>query len=212
MRVEDHPDIDLLITLIGHDLRGPLNVLTLVSDVLERSDSAPSPEMIARLRRSTDRMDRRIVEITEFARARFGGGIALARRPVQSTALMGAVARRVARSYPEIGSVPARVESCTADIDPDRAERAIFALVANALDRGGEPSIEGRAAEGGLEITVRDKGAPLANLDALHEPDRTCLELFLAAETARAHGGDASGHSTSSGTALTLRFPGPQKL
>ena len=199
-------DVDLLISMIGHDLRGPLNVMTLVGDILERSDSAP-PELLARLRRSTGKIDRRILELTEFARARLGGGIRVTPRPVDARGLLDSVASKIAGIYPDRDRVPTSAESRMISVDPDRVERAVVWLVCSSVDRGGDPAITARPVPGGFEIEVRDGGIPLDSVEALREPDRTCLGVFLAAEIARAHGGEATGQSSGDGTVVVLRFP-----
>jgi signal transduction histidine kinase len=200
-------DVHLLLGLVGHDLRGPLNVVSLASEVLESQDPPPSPRVIARLRRSTARIDRLIAEITEFVRLRFAGGRSVHRAATDVSALLDRTATRIAAEYPDHPRIAVESDAGTAAIDPDQLERALSWILVRRVELGASPRLRAVIAGGAVEISARD-GGPALDPAVFTEPDRKSIGLYLAAEIARAHGGDVECTSSDDETIVTLRLSG----
>lgn len=205
MRVEQS-DVDLLLVLVGHDLRGPLNVISLASDMLERVEGSPSPALIARLRRTTVRLDRLITEIAELVRVRMTDGLSLSRETVDVAELVERVRRRITSTCrQDAACIEIDADPGAVAIDSLRVERAIASIVASRFDEGATPRLRFTAGPGGLEVTISDPGPPVQQR-AFEVPERSTVRLFLAGEIARAHGGGATA-TAANGSVITAVFP-----
>lgn len=204
-------DVKLLLTTLGHDLRGPLSVLMLASDLLAKADAAPSSALLARVRRSTERMNDLLMEITQFVRLRFGDGLNPCPESIEAVTLLERVVERIASAYPGRDPVRFEADRCVLEIDPRLAELAICGAISDRLDTGAAPMIRASAGAAMVEIAITDAKPLIGGVNFLSEPTRACLGLYLAAEIARAHGGQATCQSTRASTELTLHLPRLQR-
>jgi signal transduction histidine kinase len=113
--------------------------------------------------------------------------------------------------------------SCTGWWDGHRLQQALSNLLINAIDYGrADSSVRvGLVCDESVKLTVCNKGATIAPdmLRGLFEPLRRGkqhregrdtglgLGLFIARETARAHGGDIEARSEGDETVFTLNLP-----
>ena len=73
---------DLLLGVLGHDLRNPLNAISMsIAMIVKRPEQAA--EIALRMRTSTERMRDMITDLLDFTRIRLGARLALQLRPVR---------------------------------------------------------------------------------------------------------------------------------
>jgi len=217
------------IGMLGHDLRNPLNALSVSAQQLERRGGLDErqAQLTRRILTSTERMDRMIRQLLDFARTRLGGGIPVLRA-------QGDVFDVVRRTVDELrASHPGRV--VTLEVhgdgrggwDADRLEQAVGNLVANALKYSPADSPVLVSAEGdgaGVVVHVHNQGAPIPPEELPHVFDAwrrgrrshpesgsaagLGLGLHITRQIVRAHGGQVQvSSSAQSGTTFTVRLP-----
>lgn len=211
---------DRLMAIVGHDLRTPLNALTMgAGHLLERDDM---PEIVTRLAgrmlRSAERMRRIIDLILDFTRVRAGTVI-----PLQPTSVrLEDVAREVIDEITMAGpttKIALRVEGDTTGTwDAERIRQVLANLLENAVAHGGGTvDLLVRGANELVEIAVHNGGDPIPPeaLARIFEPFRKStgsrglgLGLYIAREVARAHGGDIEVRSRpNDGTTFAVKLP-----
>lgn len=208
---------------VTHDLRNPLQVVLLQSQRLGRG--LPTPEAVARAAANVHaagrRMERMIRDLADAARVESGIALPLERRPVELRAF---VARLLDHSDGVLES--ARVENAVpeglppVDADPDRLDRVLVNLVANALKYtqgrvvvGAEPA--GRA----VRLLVRDDGPGLSReaqdrvFQRFYRADATDgeglgLGLHIVRALVEAHGGSVAVESRpGEGSTFSVTLP-----
>ena len=158
---------DELLAVVAHDLRNPLNTITLAADALleEMSESVHPGErrQVAIVRRSADRMNRLIQDLLEINRLE-SGRLALEIRPCPAEAIVRealetmrplAAASDITLECELIPHLP-RVQA-----DFARVQQVISNLVGNAIKftaPGGEIRIRAEAVGDEVRVEVRDTG------------------------------------------------------
>ncbi len=211
--------------VLGHDLRGPLQALSIGAEAILRRPDCGDPghaRAAAAIQRSARRMGRLVSDIMDFVRGQHGVGIPA----VPVTCDMGEVCREVADEL-QIAH-PQRVLSVTTsgDLvgswDRDRVVQAIANLLANALVHGRDP-IELRAFEEpdrqSVTTQVHNAGPPIPEelIPTLFDPFRQGptgapgglgLGLFIVQQIALAHGAYCTVLSSErAGTTFSIRWP-----
>jgi len=212
--------------VLSHDLRNPLNAITVSLDLLLRRAERPQEDRdhFARIRRAADRMKEMIETFLDFTRLRFGA-FPLSFGPAD----LGEVALGIVdemRSGGPDRQIHLRVQGEPRwSWDRARVAQAVANLVGNALAYG-EPSapvtVEVTANQHEAILTVNNRGAPIpaAFLAVIFEPfrrevrdrDRSPhglgLGLYIVQQIVLAHRGDIQVESNAEdGTTFTMRLP-----
>lgn len=212
------------IAVLGHDLRNPLASISACMDLLERKPSdEKAGNLVAIVHKSVLRMSRLIDDVLDLTRGRLGGGIPLAR---DSDGSLATVLRQVADEL--VASWPQRRIDAEFDLreavycDHGRIGQLCSNLVGNAITHGAPDRpilVRGTAGGGVFRLTVANGGAPIppATAERLFQPffrgmagpnqQGLGLGLYIAAEIARAHGGDLSVVSNPEETCFTFQMP-----
>ncbi|GAB3777223.1 sensor histidine kinase [Ramlibacter monticola] len=220
---------NLLLGMLGHDLRTPLGVVQMSATTLLRTDTPDDAQTraVARILTSSQRMAAMVKDILDFTQTTFGVTLPISPAPAD----MGVIARTIAA---EITTVlpDARVEvSLEGDLggrwDAGRIGQMISNLLANAAQHG-DPSqpVHVRIRGDGDEVSVRveNKGTPISP-----EAQRTIflplrqapaaqgelragssglgLGLYITREIAQAHGGSIEVASERDLTTFLVRLP-----
>ncbi|WP_426757069.1 ATP-binding protein [Myxococcus sp. Y35] len=217
------------IGMLGHDLRNPLNALSMSAQQLRRKGGLDERQgmLTERILSSADRMDRMIRQLLDFARSRLGGGIPVVRAP-------GDVFEVVRRTVEELrASHPGRVVQLEArgdgqgKWDSDRLEQAVSNLVGNALKYSPAESTVWVGAEGSereVVLRIHNRGTPIPAEDLPHvfgawrrgrraasdagAPSGLGLGLYITRQIVRAHDGEAQvASSAAEGTTFLIRLP-----
>jgi sigma-B regulation protein RsbU (phosphoserine phosphatase) len=214
-----------MVGIVSHDLRSPLNALTLGMDLLSRSDPTREQRLVLEnLARSVRRARRLIDDLLDFTLARIGRGLKVT--PVEFDA-HEAIANHL-RDLSLAHSGRRLVHQCdghgTAYADSDRLFQVLSNLVNNAVaygDRDSAITVTSRVGVDGLGVCVHNLGPeipeplrarlfePMVRGVEGDSPTRSVgLGLYIVAEIARAHGGHVHVDSRpEQGTAFTVSFP-----
>ncbi len=211
---------------LGHDLRGPLNVVIGTAELLvDRTRQAPYAHQVERVLSGGVQLGRLVDALLDYSKSTLGGGMALQR----STCTLGDVVAEeveLLRASLSDAAIALEVEGDThGEFDEVRIREALHNLVANAAKYGNADAEIGVSVTGGaghVVLAVTNFGAPLSG-DALNalfdplrrgsqaankgEPSSLGLGLFIVREIVRAHGGDVVADSARGRTTFTVTLP-----
>jgi signal transduction histidine kinase len=206
-------DKDLILAVLGHDLRNPLSAIKMGSAVLLRSAAitARDHNSAVTISRSADRMGQMVHDLLDFTRTRLGARLPISAERCDLSTICNRIAEEMRTAHPDR---PIAVEcdgDCAGQWDASRIEQLVSNLVGNAVQHGyrGTPvaiTLDGNQAET-VTVGVLNRGPaipewqrrsifdPLTRgVDPEAEADadqRTSLGLglYIAHEIASAHGG-----------------------
>ncbi len=213
-----------LLAVVGHDLRNPLNAISVTAQLLRKKADPALQPLVARVARCTLRMQRMIGDIVDFTRARIGGGLPISRQPCAARELCREVIDELSVVHPDR---PIRLEADDpgeGEWDALRLQQAVSNLVANGLQYsrpGTDVVVRVESLPDAVAISVRNEGPaiPASALARVFEPfkrreeqhpegSHLGLGLYIVAEVVRAHGGTVDVQSDdTAGTCFTLRLP-----
>jgi signal transduction histidine kinase len=193
--------------VLGHDLRNPLNAISMGAEALLRLSEDDKVKAVAeRIRSSTRRMAKMIEQLLDVARIR-AGGVSLAMHPGNVAEVCSTI-----RDELEGAQAPGRIAvdcrgNTAATFDPDRLSQVFSNLVGNALQHSapGTPvavTIDG-ADPDVVKVRICNEGTlPAERLKTLFEPFQSSgsqgglgLGLYIARQFVQAHGGDVEARS-----------------
>ncbi|PTL83520.1 hybrid sensor histidine kinase/response regulator [Vitiosangium sp. GDMCC 1.1324] len=216
------------IGILGHDLRNPLNAISLTARALRRRSPSQSHQQLAqRIEASAARMGNMISDILDLTRARLSGGIPLNLEPTSLLAVCQQVVEELTVAHPGRSIVlETRGEGEGEGIwDPERLAQVVSNLVGNALEHGSREETIFVRCETEPEwqvLEISNQGAPIPShqLATLFDPFRQGggsrsgrgsglgLGLFIVRELVEAHGGQVTVRSTEhEGTTFTVLLP-----
>lgn len=214
------------VSLLAHDLRGPLSTARLATDLLaQRTDSRDERHGLAtKIGHAIDRLDHMIRDLLDANRIRAGERLPLRLGACDLCALAGRVAEE-ARALHGDRFVVTCDEPTHGTWGEEELYRALWNLVINAV-KYGDPAVPitltvGRANDM-ARVSVHNAGAPIpldeqAHLFDAHARTATArtsgrigwgLGLALVRGCAEAHGGRVSLHSdAATGTTFAIELP-----
>lgn len=214
-----------MVGIVSHDLRSPLNAITLGVDLLGRGETSREKGLVlANLARSVRRARRLIDDLLDFTMARIGRGLQVTPVELDVHLAVGNHVRELALAHSsrQLRHEIAGQGNC--NIDGDRLFQVVSNLVANAAayGRAGEPiTISSAIDEDSFDLAVHNHGTPIPPQSQAHlfqpmvrgvedgAPTRSVgLGLYIVAQIAHAHGGSVRVASDAeSGTTFTVSFP-----
>ena len=219
-QVDEHRQLvrtaELLIGVLGHDLRSPLGAIVNAGEALTLA--YPGDERLAGIAAiigsSSKRMTRLIAQLLDFATARLGG---LPVRPVP-TDLQRVCEAALQECAPETSLVHLRTEGdLRGTWDADRLFQVLTNLVSNALQHGERGGVVAVAVCGSgpdeVTIEVTNSGEIRADLlSQLFQPfmpstSGTGLGLYIVDQIARAQGGTVSVASSQGRITFRVTLP-----
>jgi signal transduction histidine kinase len=212
------------ISILGHDLRDPLSTVKISADIMGHSDRCPDELklVIARISRATDRMQRMIAEVLDFARGHLGGGIPANPTLNDMAEICRHVVDEISAAHPARSIALDTRGDLRGPFDRDRVSQAIGNLVSNGIEHG-QGSVEVIAYESDDRAHVITKvtshGTPIAPdvmtrlFDPFERGDTTItrrglgLGLYIAHQIALAHGATIDVTSDAAATVFTITWP-----
>ncbi len=215
----------LIVGIVGHDLRSPLSAILGSAKLLPRSGELTERQarLVARIESSAARMESIARDLLDFTRARSARGIPVTPRPVDMDDICRAAIEEAEASVPGCAIQYAPDGDGCGEWDPDRLGQLLGNLLHNALTHGepGAPvALRWQGGASHLVVRVENCGRPIPAdaIPQLFEPFGQLatprgrragvgLGLFIAREIARAHGGSIDVTSNAARTVVAARLP-----
>lgn len=218
---------NLLLGMLGHDMRSPLNTIVTTASYLSALNAGEDVSVAAtRLIRSGSSMRALLDDLVDFNRTRLGLGINIAPSDVDLAAVVIDELEQLRGAHPD-----RRIELVVAGDtrgrwDGARLQQLLRNLVSNAIRFGfpDEPirvTIRGEAADVELEVTNSGRPTEPSALGEMFDPLRQGrasadsgesqsglgLGLFIVHEIAEAHGGEVEVRSDGEETTFAVSLP-----
>ena len=227
IKVERLAAIGEVATMVGHDLRNPLqsieNAAYYLSNELQfLAPSLPNPqetmEMLQAINNSVNYAAKIIRDLQDFSATK---------TPILKKANINNIVRDTLQQTQTPNNVELRTEMGSLqeiELDEDQIKRAFMNLAANGIQAmengGGTLTVSTKQTEGFVEITFKDTGEGISkeNLPKLYAPLFTTkakgmgLGLPICKKFVENHGGTINVESKiAKGTAVTVKLPIPKK-
>lgn len=214
-----------MVAIASHDLKNPLTAIRMATQLLERSERRDRERrLLGSISSSSERAQRMIADLLDFASVQIGQGIVINRRPVELQKLVEQSVSELQVAFGHACILHLARRTAQVHVDPDRLQQMIGNLVANSVAYGdlAQPiTVICDWAGGVATISVHNHGPciPDSLIPDLFEPmtrasDRSDtvrsvgLGLFIVREITEAHGGDITVTSNAiEGTSFTIRLP-----
>jgi len=212
---------------VSHELRTPIGALGILAETLSEEDDPAAVRRLAdRISAETERAGRLIEDLLDLSRIEAEGS--MTGEPVSITDVLADATERVRQVAEGRGVSVLVADTDLPEVIGDRGQ--LVSAVANLLDNavkysdpGSSVEVDGRAADGWVDVTVRDEGIgiPARDLERIFERfyrvDRarsretggTGLGLSIVRHVASNHGGEVLVESREGeGSTFTLRLAG----
>lgn len=183
-----------------HEIKTPIAVIKtavqLMEELTPEQREREISELLARLNRQCNRVDRLVTEVLEVFRLDMRR-MTLHRRPTDLAALVERVVVEMRTANPRNELRIRRNDDATLDIDPERIEQVLANLIGNAIKYSPASSpveIDSRRRDGWVVVSVRDHGIGIPR-----DKQARIFERFY-----RAHAGTPYEHASSLGVGLYL--------
>ena len=217
---------NLLLGMLGHDMRGPLQVIQLTARYLSKADAATDVHTAAaRLLKSSASLKVLLDDLLDFNRTKLGLGITISPAPVDLAEAFLAEIEQLRVAYPG-RSISLEANGDVSGVwDINRLNQLLGNLVVNAIKYGAFSSpvrivLNGLPTE--VRFAVHNHGPKIEQsmLAQIFEPLKRGLDhqlvagsdgsmglgLYIAREIANTHHGDISAESDENQTVFTVRL------
>ncbi|WP_309673455.1 sensor histidine kinase [Gemmatimonas sp.] len=219
---------DLFVAILGHDLRTPLHMITLVAEHVlgAKLVDAPHLPLIARAMRSARRMGHMLDDLLDFTRSRMGTSIAITPRQINLATVVGDAVDEMRSASPHHVFDVQLTGDLRGKFDGVRLSQALINLIGNAVQHGSASApvtVTARGEADHVVIEVRNVGPTIdpQDISGLFSPFKRLrrgvqasdahhlgLGLFIADQIVLAHGGRLEVTSNAEqGTRFAVHLP-----
>jgi signal transduction histidine kinase len=215
---------NLLLGVLAHDMRSPLQAIQMTAVYLARINaSSDISDAARRLISSGARMQALLDDVVDFTRTNLGIGINIERSEVDLGALCAEEVELIHASHPDRRVELSVAGDCRGSWDGTRMQQLLSNLVVNAIHYGAHDKpvrITVTGEDSDVRIDVANRGFPIhpATLSEIFEPlkrgmgsvDQPAglgLGLYIVREVAKAHGGTAEARSNALETVFSVHLP-----
>ncbi|MBN1206703.1 MAG: PAS domain S-box protein [Myxococcaceae bacterium] len=216
-----------LIGIVSHDLRNPLNAISMASAQLLKQGRLDTGQLrsVQRIVASAERATRMLRDLLDFTQARLGGGLPVELRSLDLHELARQVVDEAHLAYPHRQLIVEQRGDGRGAWDADRLTQLIVNLMNNALTYGdahGAVRVRTDGLPDAVVLSVHNMGKPIPAelMSRIFEPLKRGeskgtrnshsigLGLFIVKHIVEAHGGSISVSSTpQDGTTFTVSLP-----
>ena len=153
-----------LVAVVSHDLRSPLNAITVSAQYLQLDASERQVKGLSRIVTSAGRMQSMIHDLLDFARVRHGSALPVKLQPARLGDICRSVLEEVRTAKPDRVVLLDVTGDDSATLDPARVEQVVSNLVTNALTHGAADApvkVSVTEASSGIRLDVTNQGAPI---------------------------------------------------
>ena len=215
---------DRFLGILGHDLRGPINAITVGASLLATNGlNEKQLGTVSRISNSVRRLNRMVSDLLDFSRGRLGDPMPIA----AAAANLGQLVNEVVDEVQTANPLSIVDFDSSGDLegywDVERLKQVVSNLLLNAIQHGTgkEVRVTATGEEDSVVIAVRNEGPPIPKalqatmFDPLVQGKTTDparvglgLGLFIVNEIVAAHHGTIAVTSTQKhGTKFTVRLP-----
>ncbi len=217
---------DRFVAILAHDIRGPLNLISLAGSALQRGAplDAPQKRQVSRIMQGVKRISRLIDDLAILVRSRVGSPVPLAKAIVDLGPICQQALEEVKASHQHVSFELQSAGNLSGHWDSERLAQVISNLTSNAVIHAAAPtvrvSIQDQDDDVLLEVSNHGVPIPAEMQESIFEPlvhqggssgslsSGLGLGLFIVREIVTAHGGRVTVMSDeSSGTTFTVRLP-----
>jgi signal transduction histidine kinase/CheY-like chemotaxis protein len=221
-----HEFQQLMLGVVGHDLRNPLSVIKIAaSELLSRTTDPTQVKNLERTVRNADKANRIISDLLDVTHVRVGGHMPIALQRTDLIPLLENVCDDFRLRHANIELVSNESGSCEIECDPVRLSQMFDNLIGNAVGHGQKGSpvrVELRVSTEDVVLSVHNLGTPIPDdlLPFIFDPFRQGahrhrrpggglgLGLYIVDQVIRAHGGQVTARSDgATGTTFTVAMP-----
>jgi signal transduction histidine kinase len=210
---------ELFIGALGHDLRNPLNAISIAAESLLQRDDVPDAarKPAARIASSADRMNRLIGDLLDFARSQHGA-IRIKPEDCELHVIAAEVIAEIRIAQPDRDILVEAQEGCDGRWDRARLAQVFQNLLGNAVEHG-KPDAPITVRTGcdhkHVWAKVTNRGAiPPEERPRIFEPFRSSstskglgLGLYIARAIVEAHGGTIAVDCKDDETTFLINLP-----
>jgi signal transduction histidine kinase len=215
---------DRFLGMLGHDLRNPIQSVSLCATMLaEQGLDVEQQRIVLLISRSTHHLNRMVSDILDFARGRLGSPMPLALAQTNLEALIRDVVDEIKITHPE-STIQLRLSGDTNGTwDRERLKQVTSNLLLNAIQYGSgrRIAVTAMGEEDAVLLEVHNDGIPIKRelIPMIFDPlvrgsdsnqDHTGLGLglFIVKEIVSAHHGTIAIDSVqNAGTTVSVRLP-----
>jgi light-regulated signal transduction histidine kinase (bacteriophytochrome) len=193
-----------MLAVLGHDLRNPLQTITMAAHVLERG--ADGVKLGRRIQNSSTRMERLISQVLDMTRLQSGLGLGVHLQPVDLARVVDEVIEDTLLAHPDCRIQRVLPPSLVIQGDADRLSQLLGNLIGNARHHGSldDPILVSLSHDAtGVVLAISNRSEPIPaetvaqlfapfkreSLDNKRNQGGMGLGLYIAREIARGHGG-----------------------
>ena len=217
---------NLLLGMLGHDMRSPLNAMVLTAaDLASMNAGEEVSEAAERLVRCGASMKALLDDLVDFGRTNLGVGISIEVGEADLATLLADEVKQHLAATPRAEVELTMEGDLTGQWDGHRLQQVLRNLLANASAYGSEDApiqVTVRGDESAVEIEVTNRGPAIepAVAEHLFDPlqrgmteksrarhDGVGLGLYIVREIIRAHGGEVAVRSDAEATVFSMRVP-----
>lgn len=218
---------NLLLGMLGHDMRNPLNAIVMTASYLEVLNAGEEVSMAAKLLiRSGSSIQALLDDLMDFSRTELGVGISIKPSEINLAAVIADELEQLRAAHPNRRIELVATGEHRGRWDGARVQQQLRNLVSNAI-RYGTPNTTVRVAlhgeEDDIRLIVSNSGAPIepSDLSQIFDPLKRShaqveqhqvseglgLGLFIVREIAAAHGGRVDVYCDGGQTSFVIRLP-----
>lgn len=221
---------DIFLAILGHDLRAPLQAVSMSSEVLMRKTGldAAAQAYASRINSSSRQMATMVSDLLEFVRSRLGVSLPVERQPMEMVIACREAIDEASAGHPDCNPDFNYTGDTQGEWDRNRIDQLLRNLIGNALQHGAAShkiTVTLTGGESYVTLSVHNGGEPIAQeaigsiFDPLvrsanekvgnHNPSTSLgLGLFIVKEVVNSHGGSITVTSNfGDGTTFTVVLP-----
>jgi signal transduction histidine kinase len=220
-------DRNLLLGMLGHDMRSPLNTILMTASYLAALNAGAQVSVsAARLIRSGTAMQTLLDDLVDFNRTKLGLGLNVMPSDIDLAAVVTDELEQLRGAYPNRQIELTATGDHRGRWDGARLQQLARNLVLNAIKYGSPDTLihvvlSGKKADIRLEVTNSGPTIDASALSQIFDPlkrgsaqggnpdarEGLGLGLFIVREIAKAHGGEVEARSDGGETTFAVRLP-----